>query len=128
MDEINFLKNIKSKYILKIITDNLQQKLLLKLVKKNRTLQNQLDITINDYKKYYEEIEIEIIPANDGYNYRKYFINIPEGYESYCHIYINDEKKEFEKDYFELNDNVQKVKIVLDKEIKSFEKLFEYCS
>ena len=118
MDDINLLKNIKSKYILKIITDNLQQKLLLKLVKKNRTLQNQLDITINDYKKYYEEIEIEIIPINNGYDYRRYFINIPEYNKPYYHIYINDEKNEFERDYFELKDNVKKIKIVIDKEIK----------
>ena len=95
MDSKNYLKNIKSKYILKEIFDYLQQKILLKLKKINKGFQKESDIGINDYKKYYEEIEIEIILTNH-YVYSE-FINIPKKDESYYHIYINDNKNEGEK-------------------------------
>ena len=95
MNSKNSLKNIKSKYILKEIVYNLQQKRLLKIIKTNKNFQNILDIGINDYKKYYEEIELEIIPAKEYFRNR--FISIPSEYDSYYHIYINDEKNKCEK-------------------------------
>ena len=125
MESKNILKNIKSKYCLMEIVNYLQQKRLLKLIKKNKNFQNELGIGINDYKKYYEEIEIEIIPTNDK-NYKKTFINIEKENQSYYHIYINDEKNECEKKYFNKDDNIKKLKIVIDKEIKSFKNLFGY--
>jgi len=115
MDSKNFLINIKSKYVLKKIAEYLQQKFLLKLIKNNKNLKNQLDITINDYKKYYENIEIEIIPNNDSYSHN--FINVPYEYESYYHIYINDEKDEFERKNFNKDDNIKKIKIIIDKKL-----------
>ena len=98
MDSKNYLKNIKNKYILKEIFDYLQQKRLLKLIKINKNLQKELYIGINDYKKYYEEIEIEIIPTNDFYCGD--FINISKKNKSYYHIYVNDDKNECKKKNF----------------------------
>ena len=122
MQSRNYLNNIKSKYLLKEILDNLRQKRLLKLIKKNKNLQNELDIGINDYKKYYEEVEIEIIPNNEYYE--SSFINIPPDNCQYYHVYINDEKNESEKKDFNKEDNIKKVKMVIDKEIKDFDHLF----
>ena len=119
----NLLNHIKNKYILKIIVDNLEQKALLNLVKYNKNLQQLLDIGINDYKTYKKiEIEMQIIPYKKDKNY---FINIPKMKESYFHIYFNNEIKEVNRNYFTKDDNIIKVKIIIDEEIKSFKNLFK---
>ena len=119
------LKYIKSKYILKQITDYLTKNKLLKIINYNKLIQNKLDIGIIDYKKYYEQIEIELIPINiDDINY---FINIKDEYKSYYHIYFNNDKNEKKQNYFNKNDNITKINIILDNEIKSFEGLFDEC-
>ena len=51
-DNNNLLKNIKSKYILKQIANNLELNKLLYLIKYNKYIQNKLDIGIIDYKMY----------------------------------------------------------------------------
>ena len=119
------LKYIKSKYILKQITEHLTKNKLLKIINYNKLIQNKLDIGIIDYKKYYEQIEIELIPINkDNINY---FINIKDEYKSYYHIYFNNDKNEKKQNYFNKNDNITKINIILDNEIKSFERLFDEC-
>ena len=119
------LKYIKSKYILKQITDHLTKNKLLKIINYNKLIQNKLDIGIIDYKKYYEQIEIELIPINeDNINY---FINIKDEHKSYYHIYFNNDKNEKKQNYFNKNDNITKINIIIDNEIKSFEKLFYKC-
>ena len=57
-------RNIRSEYILKQIFEHLNQKIFLKIIKHNKSIQNKLDINQNDYKKFCE-IEIEIIPNED---------------------------------------------------------------
>ena len=42
-------------------------------------------------------------------------------------IYIKDNKEEIKKEYFNDNDNVSKINIIVDYKIKSFNKLFYYC-
>ena len=58
------LECIRCKYILKQITEHLTKNKLLKIINYNKLIQNKLDIGIIDYKKYYEQIEIELIPIN----------------------------------------------------------------
>ena len=124
MDSKNSFKNIRSKYILKEILDFLRKKRLLQLIKKNKNLQNELNIGVNDYKEYYEQIEIEIIP---NYEYIDFpFSRIPLKNEKYYHVYINDEENESEKKDFNKDDNIKKLKIVIDKEFKSFDFLFAH--
>ena len=48
----NLFENIKSKYILKIVFDNLIKKKLLSIIKYNCNLKNKFDINIEDYKNY----------------------------------------------------------------------------
>jgi len=124
----NILKNIKSKFILQIIFNNLLKKKSLYIIKYNNNLKNRLNISIKDYKEYsakkYSSIEIEIKTVNNKYGK---FINIDKANEMYYHIYFNDNKNEIKRNYFDEDDNVEKLKIIIDYQIKSFEGLFDDC-
>ena len=117
------LKYIKSKYILKQIADHVTKNKLFKIINYNKLIQDKLDIGIIDYKNYYEEIEIELIPINE--NDINYFIN--DKYKSYYHIYFNNDKNEIKQNYFNKNDNITKINIILNNEITSLEDMFFQC-
>jgi len=122
-NNLNSYKNIKSITILKRIFENISQKTFLKLIKCNKKIQEALNIGINNYITYYYKIELEIIPI-----YKKeenIFINYDENKKSFYHIYFNNENIEKNRNYFTKNDNVAKIKIIIDKEIKTFGGLFE---
>ena len=88
------IENIKSRYILSKIYDNITKKKKLEIVWYNRKIQNRLNLDINDYKEYSETftpIEIEIIPAKGKYGR---FIYINANDELYYHIYFNDNNEE----------------------------------
>ena len=56
------------------------------------------------------------------------FIRINEKDKKYFHIYFNDYKKnEIEKISLNIDDNVSKISIIIDYQIKSFSELFYYC-
>ena len=64
------LEKINSKYILKIILENLENKKLLYIIKYNKKIKKRIGININNYKKYsekYSSIEIEIKQINNKY-------------------------------------------------------------
>ena len=115
--------NLKSVYVLKMILNYLTKPKSFKFIKINKKIQKRLNICINDYKEYYEiytPIELEIIP-NKGCD----FLNITKEAEgSYFHIYFDDNKKEIVRYYLEKNETVNKIKIIIDPEIKSFCGLF----
>ncbi len=122
------LKYIKSRYILKQIFDNLHKNKLLKILNNNKSIQEKIDINIYDYKKYFEEIEIEIEVKSKINNAENNFINISEKDKSYFHIYFNNNNiKEIKRKYFTKNDNVKKIKIIIDNEIKSLQEIFDSC-
>ena len=80
------LTEIKCKYIIAKIFDNLNQYKLLKIIRYNKNLQNILNKNINDYKEYLKII-IEVIPSENKYGN---FINIfDKNYEPFFHIYFN---------------------------------------
>ena len=79
----NILYNIKSKYILKIIFNNLILEKELKIINYNKNLQEKLDKDINDYKNYLK-IEIEIIPEEKKYSK---FFNASKNNESLSCIF-----------------------------------------
>ena len=60
------IENLKSRYILSKIYDNMTIKKKLAIVKYNKRIQNRLNLNVKDYKEYCE-IEIEIIPKKDKY-------------------------------------------------------------
>ena len=118
----NFI-NIKSDYILKKIFKYMQKRISLKIIKYNNKIQKRLNIDINDYKDF-SEIELEIIPK---YLYGS-FININKQDKKYYHIYFNDNKEEIKKTKLNFEENVSKINIIIDYQIKSFYKLFSYCN
>ena len=88
----HIIENIKSRYILSKIYNNMTMKKKLEIVKCNKKLQNRINLNVKDYKEYSETftpIEIEIIPTKDKYGK---FININENDKLYYHIYFNDKK------------------------------------
>ena len=122
------LENIKSRYILSKIYNNMTIKKKLEIVKYNKKIQNRLNLDVKDYKEYSETftpIEIEIIPTKDKYGK---FININKNDELFYHIYFNDNKEEI-KNKYEINkkDKVTKIKIIIDYQVKSFKELLYKC-
>ena len=122
------LDNIKSLYILKAIFTNLSKRKYLCLIIHNKKLQSKLNISIDTYIKYYNQIEIEIIPDKNPINNNNKFINImDERDKSFYHIYFNNENVEIKRNYFTINEDVSKIKVLIDMEVKSIEGLFYEC-
>ena len=120
----SFIDNIGSNYILSDIYDLMTKKKKLEIVKYNKKLQNKLNLSIKDYKEF-SNIEIEIIPTKDKYGK---FINVNKKDKSYYHIYFNDNIEEIKNQYeIKKRDKVRKIKVIIDYEVKSFEKLFYWC-
>ena len=132
--ELNEIKSsnmfliLKSKYILQFIFDNLSKSKSLNFIKYNKNIQNKIDININDYKEFseiYSSIEMEIIPVNNKYGK---FINIKnQGDLKYFHIYFDNNKEEIKRNHLDKNENIKKIKIILEHQVKSFEDLFRDC-
>ena len=126
--ENNVFKNLKSNYFLQKIFDNIQKRKSLEIIEYNKQIQNRLNLSIKNYKEYseiYTPIEIEIILSKNKYGK---FVNINKNEEFYYHIYFNDNKEEI-KNKYEINKNekISNIKIVIDYQVKSFEKLFFRC-
>ena len=120
--------NIKSKYILKQVFDNLWKGKTLSIIKLNKIIKDKLDITINDYKNFakeYSSIIIEMIPAKNIYDK---FININKKDEPYYHIYFNDEKEEIKRYYLIDKENVGKILVKINYKVISLSQLFEKCA
>ena len=118
------IQNIKSDYFLQKLFYNMLKKKKLEIVKYNKKIQNRINLSVKDYKKYCE-IEMEIIPTKGKYGG---FINIEENDKLYYHIYFNDNKEEI-KNKYKINeeDKVTKIKIIIDYQVKSFKELFYWC-
>ena len=133
IEKLNLIKsknkfiNLKSNYILKKLFGIMQTRISLKIIKYNINIQKRMNININNYKDFSEKfssIELEIIPIQSKYGP---FIKIKEEDKKYFHIYFNDNKEEIKRNYLNKNDNVEKLKIIIDYQVKSFEGLFEDC-
>ena len=120
---INYLKNIKSTLILKLLFNNFIEYKILKLIQYNKTIQKRLNININNYKDF-RGIEIEISISKKKYGK---FININKKDKSYYYIYINNNKKPIKKNYIDFNDNILNINIKINNKINSFYKLFQNC-
>ena len=127
----HFLSNIKSNYILKKVFTHINELRLLKIIQKNKTIQNLLNKDINDYKKYLT-IEIEILPLMKEY-YNKEIVNILGKFiniydEKNIKIYFNDSNEIIKKNKIEYKEKVNKIKIVINNNIISLVELFRDCN
>ena len=123
-----YFDDLKSTFILKKIFDYMKKPKSLKIMKYNKKIQKRLNLGFNYYKDYstlYSPIEIELMLVNDNYDK---FINISDKEKDYCHIYFNNSKEEIKRNYLKENEKVEKIKIIIDYQIKSFKKLFENCN
>ena len=118
---LNFVKN---NIILSGIFKCLPKLKFLNTIRYNKSIQNRLNININDYKDN-AKIEIEIISEDDIISSGK-IINISED-KSYYHIYLNDDKNETKRSFFCEGENIRKIKIILDYNILSLCGLFKEC-
>jgi surface protein len=139
-DSKNIFSNIKSKYILKKIFNNLEPNKFFKIIKHNKNLHNRLEITENDYKDFLN-IEIEIYinkkpkknnPLFQHHYYQNYnFINFDniKKYNCFYHLYINDDIKESIKKFGTKGDDVKKIRIIIDynEKFRTFQNLFKDC-
>ena len=125
----NILEEIKCKYILNQIFNNIQKNKYLEIIKYNKAAQYRLNININNYKEFsklFTPIEIEIVPSDKKFGKFINIINEDEKY--YYHIFLDNEKEEAERNYLNENDKISKIKIIIDYQINSFEHLFEDCT
>ena len=87
-----------------------------------------MNISIKDYIEIYSEIyssiEIEIKPVIDKFGK---FIKFNKDNENYIHINYNDDKEEIKRNYLKEKEIVTKIKIIIDYQVKSFERLFKNC-
>ena len=136
----NKILNIKNKYILLEIFNYIIKYKLLSIIKYNKSIKKKVDISVKDYEecpKIYSSIELVIRPILDIpeniINFQKGeirqipFINIKKEEEKYFHIYFNKNKKETKKNYLRENEKVNVIKIKIDYQITSFNKLFFNC-
>ena len=106
---------------------SLLKKRALDIIKYNKYIKERININIKNYKEYseiYSSIELEIKPV-----YNKYgkFININKENVMYYHIYFNNNIEEIKRNYLNENEKIETIKIIIDYQVKSFEKLFYFC-
>ena len=118
------LEKLKNDYFLQKIFHILEKKKMLYIVKYNKKIMKRINININDYKEYSKLIVIEIKPVNNEYGQ---FINIKEIDKLYYHIYFNNKKEEIKRNYINKDEQIDIIKIIIDKKIESFEGLFCSC-
>ena len=125
----NLIQKIKSIYTILNIFEYLHQKNKLQIVKINKELQRNLDLTIHNYKDYSEKfssIEIIVIPTKKRID-KSIFINYEDINNKYYHIYFNNINKEVKRNYIDKIEDIFKIKIIRDSAINRLNNLFENC-
>jgi len=120
------LEKISSKYILKYLFDFIGDKKKLKITH-GSNLQKQLEITLDDYKKIFNQIEIEIDIDKSEKEEKINFLRTFGEEESLYEIYFDNRRIIPLKKYITPSDNVSKIKVVLDEKIKSLSWMFAQC-
>ena len=119
----DIFQNVKNKYILLKIFENISRRKSLDIIRYNNQIKNRINIKIKDYEES-TLIEIEIIPVKNKYGP---FINIKKEDEKYYHIYFDDNTEEIRRNYLKENEQTKIIKIIIDYQVKSFEDLFDSC-
>ena len=114
------LRNLQSDYFIQKFFGYMSERKYLETIRYNKSIQKRINININHYKAYSEtktSIELDIIPMKGKYGK---FININEEDKKYFHIYFNDNKKKEIENTSLYKNNVSKISIIIDYQIKSF--------
>ena len=129
INKLSILDNIKSIYILKLLFNNFKKSKHYEIIKYNKRIQKKFNLNIHNFKEYSEKltpIEIDIIPVE---NIKSKYINIKKKDELYYHIYFNNSyEEEIKRYYIEKSDKINNIKIIIDYQILSFNKLFKDCN
>ena len=120
------IDNIKCHYILQIIFNHLNERKYLQLVVNNKAIQNKLDMSIDNYKNY-KRIELEIELIKELKEEKNYFINLNDFDKSFYQIYFDDNEIDSKRNFIMNFEDVKKIKVILNYEIKSFRGLFDEC-
>ena len=113
-------ENLKSDFIFKKIISFMERNKSLSIMQYNKKLQKRLNININDYRECAKiEIELKLVEGEYGK-----FINIPKKDKEYYHIYFDNSNKDDKRRYVNYYEKVKMIKIIIDYQAKSFEKLF----
>ena len=121
------LKDVKSDYFLIKLFDLIKANISLNVIKYNKNLQKRANISIKNYKDYSQlyssvEIELKLIDNKCGK-----FINIFDKEKEHYHIYFDNSNEEIKRNYLKEEEKVNKIRIIIDHQIKSFKGLFYYC-
>ena len=121
------LTGIKSNYILKYIFKTICQNKTLSLIKHNKKLQKRLQISLSDYKSFFQ-IELEITPILINNSEKQVFIKIYDFNKEFFHIFFNNDfTKRIKKNYITKKEEITKINIIIDCGNKFFSKLFKNC-
>ena len=81
--------NIKSDYLLRYIFKNfIDIKKYLSIILYNKKLQSRLNISLINYKKFYNQIEIELIPIESLKEQENIFLNRLDNKQNFYHIFF----------------------------------------
>jgi hypothetical protein len=84
------------------------------------------DISLDTYKLYFTQIELQIIPKKVDDLKGTKFVNIKDFDNN--KVYFNFDIKEIKRDYFIENDDVSKIRVLVDiKNKESLSGLFSSC-
>ena len=121
---------IKSNVIIKKIFNHMKRYKSFEIIKYNKACQERLNLSIKDYKEYYNQLYFSNIEVELKLNDNEYgrFINIPDEVKEYFHIYFDNSKEEIKRNYLIENEKVKVINIIIDCQVKSFKGLFTYCT
>ena len=118
------IMKIRSDLLLKKMFSHVKERKKLQILRENKRIRYEINISIDDYKNF-KKIEIIIIPKK---NIHDAFINIIEEEKSKYHVYFNDKKEEEENKETKISTmDIEKIKIILDEGFMTFSELFSDC-
>ena len=114
------LKIIKSAYILKQIFKFLMKEKKLNIIRYNKEIKFKLCLNIKDYKELFDQtIKIEIIFTRQK--------KLNKKNQNYIYYHTINEEKKFSEYFEHYEKNFEKIKIIIEKNVKSFKDFFLNC-
>ena len=123
------ISQIRNIYFLKSkIKELLSKERSMKLFFYSKRFQKIFGLSKKDYISHYYKVIIELTPLTELKEGEHHIINYKEKNKKYYHIYFNDSCIETNKRTIKNDDNIKKIKIIIDQNIKNFKDLFLYCN